>query len=39
MSDRTWKAFERRLARQLGTHRIPSTGERAVAALCGEEVP
>src|SRR2546426_10804591 len=31
MSDRAWKAFERRLARQLGTHRIPVTGERAGA--------
>jgi len=31
MSDRAWKALERRLARQLGTHRIPVTGERAGA--------
>ena len=31
MSDRAWKAFERRLARQLGTRRIPVTGERAGA--------
>ena len=31
MSDRAWKAFERRLARQLGTQRIPVTGERAGA--------
>lgn len=28
MSDRTWKARERRLAKLLGTHRIPVTGER-----------
>ena len=31
MSDATWKAFERRLAGSLGTHRIPVTGERAGA--------
>jgi len=31
VSDRAWKAFERRLARQVGTQRIPVTGERAGA--------
>ena len=31
MSDATWKQFERRLARSLGTYRIPVTGERAGA--------
>ena len=33
MSDRSWKVFERRLARALGTRRIPVTGERAGADL------
>ena len=33
MSDRAWKAFERRLARDVGTERIPVTGERAGADL------
>jgi hypothetical protein len=28
MPDRTWKAFERRLCRDMGTTRIPVTGER-----------
>jgi hypothetical protein len=28
MSDRSWKAFERRLARDMGRERIPVTGER-----------
>ena len=28
MSDRAWKAFERRLATRLGGRRIPVTGER-----------
>ncbi len=28
MTDREWKAFERRLARSLGTQRIPVRGER-----------
>jgi len=28
MSDKTWKAFERRMARDVGTERIPVTGER-----------
>src|SRR2546428_11093308 len=31
MSDTAWKQFERRLARSLGTSRIPVTGERAGA--------
>ncbi len=31
MPNATWKAFERRLARLLGTERIPVTGERAGA--------
>lgn len=31
MSDATWKKFERRMARSLGTRRIPVTGERAGA--------
>jgi hypothetical protein len=29
VSDRSWKAFERRLARDVGSQRIPVTGERA----------
>jgi hypothetical protein len=33
MTDRAWKAFERRLARELGTRRIPVTGERVGADL------
>ena len=33
MSDRGWKAYERRIARLLGTQRIPVTGERAGADL------
>ena len=28
MADRSWKAFERRLARRVGGRRIPVTGER-----------
>ena len=28
MSDQTWKAWERRIARRLGGRRIPVTGER-----------
>lgn len=28
MSDRSWKAYERRCARAIGTQRIPVTGER-----------
>ncbi len=28
MSDKTWKAFECRLAHDVGTERIPVTGER-----------
>src|SRR5688572_25541075 len=28
MADRSWKAFERRLCRDMGTERIPVTGER-----------
>ncbi len=28
MSDTSWKAYERRLAKRLGTQRIPVTGER-----------
>ena len=28
MSDRSWKALERRLARDVGSERIPATGER-----------
>lgn len=31
MADRTWKAYERRIARLLGTRRIPVTGERTGA--------
>jgi hypothetical protein len=31
MSDKSWKAFERRMARDVGTERIPVTGERAGA--------
>jgi hypothetical protein len=31
MADRSWKAFERRLCRDVGTERIPVTGERAGA--------
>ena len=31
MADRGWKAYERRVARLLGTQRIPVTGERAGA--------
>ncbi len=34
VADRGWKAFERRLARQLGTQRLPVTGERAGADFC-----
>ena len=28
MTDKAWKAFERRLAHDVGTERIPVTGER-----------
>lgn len=28
MADKSWKAFERRLCRDVGTERIPVTGER-----------
>jgi hypothetical protein len=28
MPDKTWKAFERRMSRDVGTERIPVTGER-----------
>ena len=28
MPDKSWKAFERRMARDMGTERIPVTGER-----------
>jgi hypothetical protein len=28
MTDRAWKAFERRLSKDMGTNRIPVTGER-----------
>ena len=28
MADKTWKAYERRMARDVGTERIPVTGER-----------
>lgn len=28
MSDKSWKAFERRMAKDAGTERIPVTGER-----------
>lgn len=28
MADRGWKAFERRMSRDMGTERIPVTGER-----------
>jgi hypothetical protein len=31
MADKSWKAFERRMARDVGTERIPVTGERAGA--------
>ena len=31
MADKSWKAFERRLARRVGGRRIPVTGERAGA--------
>ena len=31
MSDRSWKAYERRCARDVGSQRIPVTGERAGA--------
>lgn len=31
MSDRAWKAYERRLARDMGRQRIPVTGERCGA--------
>ena len=31
MPDRGWKKFERRLCRDMGTERIPVTGERAGA--------
>lgn len=31
MADKSWKAFERRCARDVGTERIPVTGERAGA--------
>jgi hypothetical protein len=31
MTDRSWKSFERRLARDVGQQRIPVTGERAGA--------
>jgi len=31
MTDRSWKAFERRMARDMGTQRIAVTGERAGA--------
>jgi len=31
MSDRSWKAYERRCARDMGTQRIPVTGERCGA--------
>ena len=36
MSDRSWKAFERRIAKRHGGRRIPVTGERAdVDCDCG----
>lgn len=31
MSDKTWKAIERRMSKDMGTTRIPVTGERAGA--------
>ena len=31
MPDKTWKAFERRMSKDIGTTRIPVTGERAGA--------
>ena len=31
MADKSWKAFERRLAKRVGGRRIPSTGERGAA--------
>ena len=31
MPDKTWKAFERRMSKDVGTTRIPVTGERAGA--------
>ncbi len=37
MSDRAWKAFERRLATRLGGRRIPVTGERDGADLVANE--
>ena len=33
MTDRAWKAFERRLAHDVGTERIPVTGEREDAIV------
>ena len=31
MADKSWKAFERRMSRDMGTERIPVTGERCGA--------
>ena len=36
MADRSWKAFERRLARRVGGRRIPVTGERAGADVIAD---
>ena len=33
MTDKAWKAFERRMARDVGTERIPVTGERDGATV------
>ena len=35
MADRSWKAFERRLAHRMGGRRIPVTGERDGADVIG----
>ena len=35
MADKSWKAFERRLARRMGGKRIPVTGERDGADVVG----
>ena len=35
MADKSWKAFERRLAKRMGGRRIPVTGERAGADVIG----
>ena len=35
MPDKSWKAFERRIAKRVGGRRIPVTGERDGGVSCG----